>query len=184
MLHWLFNFLYGATPVRFESQYSVHESVARLAAVVKPLIFSSLSRPCAVGTVTEKKVSIQRVIPLVGNAWKPFFYGSFSSQGSGAVLVGAFKFSVFTRVFMSIWFGFIAFWTVLATTIVITKSTNQFWFPLFGVGMFAAGTAMVHAGKWFARNDLSWLSQLIAGTLEADGAQPGSPPDAPEAPRW
>ena len=183
MLRSFFHFLYGATPVRFESQYSVQGSVARLAAVVKPSVFSSLSGQCAVGTVTEKRVSIQRVIPLVGNAWKPFFYGSFSSRGKGAVLVGAFKFSVFTRVFMSIWFGFIAFWTVLSTTIVITKSPSQFWFPLFGVGMFAVGIAMIRVGKWLARNDLSWLSQQIAGALGTDGAQPGSPPDAPQAAR-
>ena len=183
MIRWFFHLLYGATPVRFESQYPVNESVARLAVVVKLSILSSFSGQCAVGTVTEKKVSIQRVIPLVGNAWKPFFYGSFVPAGTGAVLIGTFKFSAFTRVFMSIWFGFITFWTVLATATVLTKSPSDFWFPLFGIGMFAIGITMVRAGKWFARNDVSWLTQVIVGALGANGAQPSSPPDAPQAAR-
>ena len=178
MVRWFFQFLYGATPVRFASPYSAHEAMARLSAVVKPSVLSSFSGQCAVGTVTEKKVRIQRVIPLVGNAWKPFFYGSFSAAGTGVVLEGAFKFSAFTRVFMSIWFGFVAVWTLLATATVHTKSPSDCWFPLFGVGMFAAGIAMVHAGKWFARNDVAWLTQVIVQALGANGAQPIIPSDA------
>lgn len=178
MVRWFFQFLYCAIPVRFVSPYSAHEAMARLSAVVKPSVLSSFSGQCAVGTVTEKKVRIQRVIPLVGNAWKPFFYGSFSASGTGAVLEGAFKFSVFTRAFMSIWFGFIALWTLLATATVLTKSPSDFWFPLFGVGMFAAGVAMVRAGKWFARNDVAWLTEVIVQALGANGAQPIIPPDA------
>ena len=177
MVRWFLQFLYGSIPVRFASPYSVHESMTRLSAVVKPSILSSFSGQCAVGTVTEKKVRIQRVIPLVGNAWKPFFYGSFSAAETGSVLVGAFKFSAFTRVFMSIWFGFIAIWTLLATATVLIKSPSDFWFPLFGVGMIAAGIAMIRVGKWFARNDVSWLTQVITQALGTNGAQPGGQPD-------
>ena len=177
MVRWFFQFLYGSIPVRFTSPYSAREAMARLSAVVKPSVLSSFSGQCAVGTVTKKKVRIQRVIPLVGNAWKPFFYGSFSAAGTGAVLEGAFKFSAFTRVFMSIWFGFIAFWTLLATATVLTKSPSDFWFPLFGVGMFAAGIGMVGAGKRFARNDVAWLTQVIVQALGTNGAQPGGQPD-------
>lgn len=177
MVRWFFQFLYGSTPARFASPYPVHESITRLSAVVEPSILSSFSGQCAVGTVKEKKVRIQRVIPLVGNAWKPFFYGSFSASGNGSVLEGTFKFSLFTRVFMSIWFGFIAFWTVLTTSIVLTKSPSELWFPLFGVGMFAAGIGMVRVGKWFARNDVAWLTQVIVQALGTNGAQPGGQPD-------
>ena len=178
MVRWFLRFLYGAIPVRFESQYPVAEAVSRLAAVVKPSILHSFAGQCPVGTVTERKVRIQRVIPLVGNAWKPFFYGSFSASGSRSVLEGHFRFSTFTRVFMSIWFGGVAFWTVLATVTVLRKSPADFWFPLFGVGMFAIGVAMVRSGMWFARNDRSWLTQIIAQALGTHGAQPGGQPDA------
>jgi len=176
MVRWFFEFLYGSIPVRFASSYSAREAMARLSEAVKPSVFSSYSGQCAVGTVTEKKVRIQRVIPLVGNAWKPSFSGSFSEGGTGVVLEGAFKFSAFTRVFMSIWFGFIAFWTLLAIATVLTKSPHDLWFPLFGVGMFAAGIGMVRAGKWFSRNDVAWLTQVIVQALETNGAQPGGQP--------
>lgn len=172
MIRWFFQFLYGSIPVRFASPYSTHEAMARLSAVVKPSVLSSLSGQCAVGTVTENKVRIQRMIPFVGNSWKPFFYGSFSTAGDGTVLEGTFKFSTVTRVFMSIWFGFIACWTLLATATVLTKSPSDFWFPMFGVGMFAAGIGMVRAGKWFARKDVAWLTQLIVQALGTNGAQP------------
>lgn len=169
MIRWFLKFLYGSVPARFESSYSVQESITRLSAVVEPSLLSSFSGQCAVGVVTEKKVRIQRVIPLFGNGWKPFFYGSFSATETGSVLEGAFKLSVFARVFTSIWFGFIAFWTLLATSIVLTKSPSELWFPLFGVGMFAAGIGMVLVGKWFAKNDVAWLTQLIVQTLGTNG---------------
>lgn len=177
MVRWFFQFLYGSIPARFGSAYSTAEAMARLSAVVKPSVLSAFAGECAVGTVAEEKVRIQRVIPLVGNAWKPFFYGSFSAAGTGTVLEGTFKFSLFTRVVMSLWFGFIAFWTLLATATVLTKSPSDFWFPLFGVGMFAAGIGMVRAGKWFARNDIAWLTQLITQALGTNGAKLGGQPD-------
>ena len=178
MVRWFFQFLYGSISVRFASPYSVNESISRLSAIVEPSVFSSFTRQCAVGTVTEKKVRIQRVIPFVGNAWKPFFYGTFSSTGTGFVLEGAFKFSVFTRIFMSVWFGFIAFWTLLSTFVVLTKSPTELWFPLFGVCMFAAGIGMVHFGKWFANNDIAWLTQVVVQALGINGVQLVIPPDS------
>jgi len=177
MVRWFFQLLYGSIPARFVSDCSTPEAMARLSAVVKPSVLSSFAGECAVGTVTEKKVRIQRVIPLVGNAWKPFFYGSFSAAGSGTVLEGTFKFSLFTRAFMSFWFGVVAFWTLLTKVAVFANSPSALWFPLFGVGMFAVGIGMVRVGKWFARNDIAWLSRVIAQALDPHGAQPGGQPN-------
>ncbi|QYF94903.1 hypothetical protein KY495_06910 [Massilia sp. PAMC28688] len=171
MVRWFFQFLYGSVPVRFVSQYSIAEAILRLSKVVKPSVLSSFAGQCAVGTVSQSKVRVERVIPFVGNAWKPFFYGTFTAGEAGAVLEGAFKFSAFTRIFMSIWFGFILFWTLLATVAILQNSPADLWFPLAGVGMFAAGVAMVRVGKWFARNDVAWLTQLIAQELGANSYQ-------------
>lgn len=181
MVRWFIDLLYGSVPGTFESQYSVHESVSRLQAVVRPSIFHSFSGQCAVGKVTEGKVSIQRVLPFVGNSWKPFFIGSFEPRDAKSVLKGEFRVSTGTRIFMSIWFGFVAFWTVLATVTVLAKSPTDLWFPLFGVGMLAVGVAMVRLGKWFARNDVAWLTQVISSALGPDGAQQSGPPDSPPA---
>ena len=173
MVRWMFQFLYGSVPVRFVSQYSIDEAIARLSKVVKPSVLSSFWGQCAVGTVSQTRVRVERVIPLVGNAWKPLFYGTFTTGEAGAVLEGAFKFSAFTRIFMSIWFGFILIWTLLATITVLRNSPGDLWFPLAGVGMFAVGVAMVSVGKWFARNDVAWLTQLIAQELGASHQSTG-----------
>ncbi|HTT39768.1 MAG TPA: hypothetical protein VMH32_19135 [Burkholderiales bacterium] len=181
MVRWFFELIYGGVPARFESPFSVQESVALLGQVVKPSVFHALTKQNAVGSVTEGKVSIQRVIPWVRNSWKPFFIGSFKTIGGRTVLEGRFTFSPWVKLCMSIWFGFIAIWVVLATIIVIRHPNGEFWFPLFGVGLFAVGILMVLAGKWFGRNDIAWLSQVILTALGADGAQPGARGERPTA---
>ena len=162
MVRWFFSLIYGGVPARFESPYSVRESVARLAEAVKPTIFHALTKQSAVGTVTEEKVSIQRVIPLVRNSWKPFFIGSFKTLQDRTVLAGQFTFSPWAKVFMSVWFGCIAIWIVLATAAVVSHPAADFWFPLFGIALFGVGIVMVLMGKWFARNDIAWLSRVIS----------------------
>ena len=72
--------------------------------------------------------------------------------------------SLYPKIFMSIWLGFITFWTVLALASLIRDPTT-WWSPFFGVGMFAAGIAFVWGAKWLARKDAAWLSALIHETL-------------------
>jgi hypothetical protein len=171
MARWFFHLIYGGVTARFESRYSVRESVSRLAHAVKPSIFMALSEQSAVGTVTEDKVSIQRVIPFIRNAWKPFFIGSFQTAGDRVVLAGQFTCSPLVKIFMSIWFGFLVLWTVIATAAVIGRPPADFWFPLFGIAMFAFGIALVRVGKWLARNDIAWLSRVISNALESSDGQ-------------
>jgi hypothetical protein len=171
MVRWFFNLIYGGMPTRFESRFSVQESVSRLTQAVEPSAFRALTKQSAVGTVTEEKVSIQRVIPLVRNSWKPFFIGSFKTHGDRTVLEGRFTFSTWVKVFMSVWFGFTAIWTVLVTIAVIAHPVAEFWLPLFGAGLFCVGILMVLTGKWFARNDIAWLSRVISDALATDGTQ-------------
>ncbi len=171
MIHWIVQLVFGAHPAQFESRYSVNESVSRLTAAVKPSVFHSLLGENAVGTVTESRVSIQRVIPFVGNAWKPFFIGSFQSADSKSVLIGHFRLSTFTRVAMSLWFGYIALWTVIAAVTVWTNSPSDLLVVLLGVGMFCAGIALVLTGKWFARNDVAWLTRTISEALGSPDRQ-------------
>ena len=92
--------------------------------------------------------------------------------------------SLYSKIFMSIWFGFIAFWTVLTLLPLLTHDPAMRWFPFFGIGMFGAGIALVRGGKWLARNDVAWLSQVIQIALSCK-EPPNSRPqgDAPETAR-
>lgn len=161
-------FVYGHQPARFKSDFNLSESVERLRAATTRSVFSSLDKQSASGTVNERRVSLQRFIPMMGNSFKPFFIGKFEIVNGRVVLTGRFTMIWITKAFMTLWFGFIVLWTLLATISVIKHPQSGQWsFPLFGVGMAVAGVALVKVGKWFARNDIAWLSQIIQTALSA-----------------
>jgi hypothetical protein len=172
-------FIFGSEPARFESDFDLAESIERLRAATTRSVFLSLHKESASGTVNEHRVSLQRVIPMVGNSFKPFFVGAFEVVNGRVVLAGRFTMIWFAKAFMTFWFGFILLWTVLAGVSVIAHpQAGQWQLPLFGLGMAAVGVAMVRAGKWFARNDVAWLSERIQAALSA-GAPKHEP--APKA---
>ena len=165
MLHPLFAFLFGSVPETFTSNLPVEQAVARLRAATAKSAFHTLAREAAAGTVTERKVSLQRAIPFVGNSFKPIFVGHFQVTRGQTQLQGVFTMHWAVKVFMSFWFGFCVLWTVLAIAAVVAKPTELWFFPLVGIGMLFAGAAIVKAGKWFARNDRSYLSKVITVAL-------------------
>jgi hypothetical protein len=73
------------------------------------------------------------------------------------------------NVFMTFWLGFCALWTLLAAISAFAKPEAWF-FPLVGVGMFAAGVAFVRFCQWLARNDEAWLANVIRQALSSNGA--------------
>jgi hypothetical protein len=184
MMRWFGNLIYGAAPKEFLSSFGLEESVQRLSAATGRSIFSSFTSQMAVGKVTQSQVRLQRTIPMVGNGFKPFFIGSFVSEGGRVVLKGRFTMSIYSKIFISIWFGFLACWTVLALLVFLIRDPGAWWLPLFGVGMFAFGIALVRGCQWLARNDAAWLSRVIdkalSGNAPPDSLSQG---DAPQAAR-
>ena len=159
-------FFFSATSASFESRYGLQESVERLRAVTKRTLFGSLTAQAAVGKVSEKRVSLQRSIPFVGNSFKPFFIGRFEQSERGTFLIGHFTMHWLVKTFMTFWFGFIVLWTVLALVgVLLSHQTDAWSFPAFGTGMLIFGVLLVQVGKWFARNDIAWLSDVINSAL-------------------
>jgi hypothetical protein len=109
MLRWFPRLLYDSTPAEFRSAYGLAESVDRLSAATKQSVFSALGETTAVVKVWEKVVRLQRVIPRVGNSFKPFFIGCFEVRGGVTVLIGKFTMSPLVKMFMSFWFGMWAY---------------------------------------------------------------------------
>ncbi|MFC5571611.1 hypothetical protein ACFPN1_16270 [Lysobacter yangpyeongensis] len=163
----MLNFLYGSTPATFESRYSLGESVERLRSATTSW---SPTNQIGVGKVSESKVVLQRSIPFVRNSFKPFFVGNFERSGHGVVLVGRFTMHWVVKTFLTFWFGFCLLWTVLATAAVASSQDTLWWFPFAGIGMLAAGAAIVQLGKYFARNDIAWLSKVIEAALSRGAA--------------
>jgi hypothetical protein len=170
MFRKLTSLIFASADSRYESAYSLEESLQRLRAATTKSHFGALARQAAIGKVTESLVSLQRSIPFVQNSFKPFFVGRFETSGNGVVLVGQFSMHWSTKAFMVFWFGFCVLWTVLATSAVLSKPSVDWFFPLAGVGMVTAGTVLVLLGKWFARNDVQWLSRVLNEALSAKSA--------------
>jgi hypothetical protein len=170
MLPRVLAFLYGSVPATFASDLSVERAVGRLREATAKSPLHSLIREAATGTVTEHKVSLQRAIPLVGNSFKPFFVGRFEVEGGQTQLRGAFTMHWLVKVFMTFWFGFCLLWTFLALATVVAKPTEAWFFPLAGFGMLAAGVSIVAVGKWLARNDQKYLSEVITKALAQSAA--------------
>ena len=159
------NLLYGSTSVEFESSFELNESITRLKAASGRTFLSALIRQRAVGTVRESYVSLRRDIPLFGNSCKPFFMGRFIERNERIVLVGRFTMWWYTKFFMSVWFGFCALSTLMTLASLPKMQSGKWWYPLFSVGMFCAGTGFVWFGKWVSRNDAAWLSEVIKHAL-------------------
>jgi hypothetical protein len=168
MFRWFQRLLYDATPAEFRSAYGLAESIERLSAATKRSVLSSLGETTAAGKVSERVVRLQRVIPMVRNSFKPFFIGYFEVRGEVTVLIGKFTILPLVKVFMSFWFGMCG---LFAGAMLLggfnPHGPNATFFLLQPFLMIGGGIALVAAGKWFARNDAAWLSELIATALSA-----------------
>jgi hypothetical protein len=166
MIRWFRRLLYESTPAEFRSAYSLPESVDRLLAATKRSAFSALDETRAVGKVSSESVRLQRVIPMIQNSFKPFFVGSFQVRDGVTVLSGRFGMSIFVKVFMTFWLGMVALFAVgFLLANFSSRSSNPAWAAMGPLVMLAAGVALIAAGKWFARNDVAWLSGIIGHAL-------------------
>ncbi len=169
MLQWLKDAWFGSAMVEFESTFDLTESIRRLRAATKRSVFSAMAHQEAVGTVREERVSLQRVIPMMGNSFKPFFVGRFSEDGGRVVLRGCFTMPVFAKLFMGGWFGILALGPI--GLLIGGIRSPQVWLGLpFVIGMMGFGLAIVRLGQWFSRRDPAWLSAIISTALAAPTA--------------
>src|ERR1700733_8884211 len=168
VIQWITNSWLGSAPVEFESSYGLSESVARLKAATRRFALSALTRQEAVGTGKEERVSLQRVIPMTGNAFKPFLRGRFIERDGKVILTGRFTIHPFVKLFMAFWFGGVGCFMLLALS--EHHSKNAPLAVLIESGMLAAGAAFLWFCKWLARNEAAWLSNAIRNALSAQGS--------------
>jgi multisubunit Na+/H+ antiporter MnhG subunit len=170
MIQWLRRLLFESTPAEFRSAYGIEESVERLQAATKRSAFSAIGEAAAVGKVSPDGVRLQRVTPMVRNSFKPFFVGRFESRDGVTLLTGQFGMSLFTKIFMTFWLGMVALFGV--GFLVASLSATASYPRQIVIGpflMLIAGLGLVALGKWFARNDVAWLTGVIGRALEVPG---------------
>src|SRR5580704_9080581 len=167
MIRYLRRLLYESEPAEFRSAYSVAESVERLQAATKRSAFSVIGEAAAVGKVSQDGVRLQRVTPMVRNSFKPFFVGRFESRDGATLLTGRFGMSLFTKILMTFWLGMVALFGV-GLLVGSLNASAPYTRPIV-IGTFlmlVAGFGLVALGKWFARNDVAWLTGVIGRALD------------------
>ncbi len=168
--------LYGHTPARFESDYSIAQSTEKLKAVINPSRYSLYNDCFAAGKVTALRIQIHRPHPYERNAFIPLFVGTFAETDQQVILSGVFTVDPLVKVFTTIW---------LAALYVPTGAMlfRHFCSPQVAHGTFLlsiapislALTAMfvffcfgVLYGSSRAAGDKEWIADLITRTLNAD----------------
>jgi hypothetical protein len=185
-----YRFLFGNVPVEIPSAFSLQDSVDRLSKATKRSILSALFRQAVVGRVTASEVRFRRVIPLVGNAFKPFFVGRFQESDGHVVLRGTFTMSLFAKVFMSVWLGLALFELVLDCLDIFWASGARtlrsieilpaaYILPVIGAGFLLFGILLVRFGWWLSRGDMKYMTTVMNQALQA---QPLGPPGVPLTP--
>lgn len=159
------DFLYGSEPLKLQFDMPIETATERLNANVHKSSFMPASAERMEGNVDTEHVEIERVIPLVGNAFKPVFVGKFSEEGGKTILTGVFRFHRFVQVFMTFWFGITTLWLITVSINALSTASNTWYFPLYGLMMLAMGVGMVKIGKWFSRNDRQWLKEHISHAI-------------------
>ncbi|HEV7613838.1 MAG TPA: hypothetical protein VGO37_18310 [Steroidobacteraceae bacterium] len=181
MIRWFLNLLYGSISAEWESAYGIEESVTRLRAATKKSVFSALAEPAAVGTVSESKVKLQRVVPMVRNSFKPFLIGQFVERGERVFLVGRFTMLGAVKVFMSVWLGLVVVFGLAALFGHTAIKSGSFPFVLVPFAMTGFGVGLLWFGKWLARNDAGWLGDVVKGAIGGTAGEPDPPSAVPTA---
>jgi hypothetical protein len=181
MIRWLLNLLYGSVSAEWESAYGLEESVTRLRAATRKWGFSALAEPAAVGTVTESKVKLQRVVPMVRNSFKPFLIAQFVKRGERVFLVGRFTMLGAVKVFMSVWFCLVIVFGAAALIGQIAMKSGSSLFALGPIAMCGFGVGLLWFGKWLAKNDAAWLSEVVKGAIGGTAGKPDSTAAVPTA---
>jgi hypothetical protein len=149
-------------PAEFESSFGLSESVERLNAATRRSVSSATTRQEVVGTVTGLQVSLYGFTPLVHNSFKPFFRGRFIQRNGKVILAGRFTMHPYVKTFMTFWFGFGGWITLLG--FLHPRATSNPW---NGVGIIVVGIVILTAGRRLARDDAAWLSDVIRRALQA-----------------
>ncbi len=123
-------------------------------------------------------MSFARSIPFVGNPFAPVFYGSFHVQDGVTVLAGYFAVPLYSRIYHSIWLGFCLIMAVIFPIGAIIGPVSssppmpQWQARLFlGLGpafMVLLFILYVKSSKWFARNDIPFITERTQRVLQPE----------------
>ncbi len=156
--------LYPEATATFDSAYVLETSVARLSQRTRRSVLGTLFKEAAIGRVSAHEVRLRHYSPWFRNDFAPEFVGAFDTSSGRPTLSGHFRTRLWTRVFLTFWFGFCVLWTLGATAAAFSDS--KVWgLPFAGLLMIAFGLGLLYGGRAMGARDIDWLSRFIAQSL-------------------
>jgi len=173
MLRSFTDFVCGNESLAFESDFSLHESMRRLAAEMKPPLFDlrpviSLRTSVVVGKVAEEQVSLWCETMLMHNAFRPMFLGRFQTFDRRVILIGKMvgrDGMDHLAVGALLVIGLIS---TVGTVLELMKGSDNpaLWLmPFAGVLPFVFVLGGVRLGRWLSSGDEDWILAAIRSAL-------------------
>ena len=100
------------------------------------------------------------------NSFRPYAYVNLTDAVSSGTLVAVtLSAARSVQLFFIFWFGFLGFWTALATWSVLQRGPFDFLVPLFGLGMATFGFLLNVFGRALAADDAAFLISFLRDEL-------------------
>lgn len=104
------------------------------------------------------------------NSFAPFFYGRFVASGRETLIEGAFKMRPDVKVFIIVWFSFLAFLSVDTLVSAISGRGGVEGNPALDLvipGLAAFMVALIKFGQWLGRSEERAIVAFLESTFEA-----------------
>jgi len=172
MIKRLYTMIFGSHPASYPAIGSPADAAERLSMHVQQSVFRTMFTEAIVGKVTVDKVVLSRYRPWIRNSFNPVFRGRFVFLDGRTMLTGVFGLHKFVKIFMSVWFGFLLVFSVLAITMGIKESLRQgisIWVGILSGHTMCAvatvlgllGCGLVWFGRRISRSDIEYISNSI-----------------------
>jgi hypothetical protein len=124
-------------------------------------VAADVNRSTLVGRIAKQTVDLHRARPLVGNVFKPHFYGRFSTRDGKVSLDGQFSMSAFAKAII-VCFILCLFLAEVIMLPLIFESMDEASFLLWPPAVGVLLICIVLFAKWICRNDPKWISETIS----------------------
>jgi hypothetical protein len=160
--------LFPARDLALELTTDASSAVTALLTRTQPAGWRSLFRTGVVGRIDERRVRLHYQRAWSRNDFAPVFVGHFEVKGGRTYLIGTFAPSLSTRVFLSVWLGFILLWWVGAFVATVSVAEPGIPLPIVLVGpplMISFGIGLARFGGHFARSDADRIEAELREAL-------------------
>lgn len=167
------NLLFTETPFSVVSPLSPAEAERRLKDQCSRIAVPFLMSRRLIGQVANRTLHVGLHRPFVSNSFAPIFVGSIRRSNDQTCISGVFRLRGFVRIFMTIWFGFIIFWSAFGIPsgiiMLIGGKIEGAMFVVVPFAMFGFGVVFLKVGVKLGETNQHLIqdkiTEIVGGTV-------------------